>query len=228
LGPGAPEGILPDAALHRLHEKLRGARCETPVWDALLPRLSRPLPVPVALDLLARRVAFDSLGHSRQADEVQWRLARVYEEALLTLAKEYYAGAGRSVGEFRRLMEAFGRPDPAPGWEWVLESLALLRASSPEKAGLLLEGIAASPHHEELLRSVRVTEWEEAASGEGLGPAEAEELFGAGEPRVWRALARNPRTPESVLRRLTALRGVKLAAVIRDAASHTLRRGLRA
>ncbi|MBV9865630.1 MAG: hypothetical protein JO316_09790 [Abitibacteriaceae bacterium] len=95
---------IPAPLIEQLHEKLRGLRCEAYIWDALLFHLGTPLPPHVAHDLMDRDIAVSTLGHTRQLDEVQWRLASLVDEALLTLFWALYSDPKYELAELEKLL----------------------------------------------------------------------------------------------------------------------------
>lgn len=222
---GRVAGAASAEALRRLHAKLRGTPAEQRVWAAVIGELTHPLPDDVADDLIDREVAIDQLGHSRQSDLVQWRLAEFYDEALLTLGKELYARHERGLEEFQSVLDT-GRTGRA-NYPWLLESLADLRASSPEKEQAYLRALEDHPDREWALRTRRVRALENQAHDETVTPEQAEALHATGEPEVWLALAGNPATPTHILEQLAGVAGVKRAKQIRTLARERLghRRG---
>lgn len=220
-------GVVPEETLRALHRKLRGSACEDMLWGAVVSQLAHPLPDDVADDLIDREVALTALGHSRQSDAIQWRLAPFYPEALLTISQELYRDPARSPAEFRAMLDRFAPRREYGGSEWMLRNLLLGGgASSPEKERALVETILAHPYGE-LHRIVELRRLEERAADETLSREEIEALYATNEPTVWRALAANPSTPTALLQALSEVRTIDHAARIRHLARSTLRSGSR-
>ncbi|HEX8834027.1 MAG TPA: hypothetical protein VF719_07485 [Abditibacteriaceae bacterium] len=118
--------------LGKLHLKIRSQKCETKIWDAIISRISGPLPTSAAHDLIDRDIIVDQLGHTRQDDEVQWRLGSLVDEALLTLVWDFFTNPIYEVAELQKLLSQH------PNHLWLLdkwEHWALLSSSvrEPEK-----------------------------------------------------------------------------------------------
>ena len=90
--------------LEKLHLKIRNQRCETEIWDAIVFHISGPLPMHIAHDLIDRDIVVTQLGHTRQNDEIQWRLASLVDEALLTLFRDLYTNPDSKVEELQKLL----------------------------------------------------------------------------------------------------------------------------
>jgi hypothetical protein len=191
---------LPDGLLDQLAVKLRGSSAESPIWGAVIVHLGQPLPPAIATDLLERRIAFDTLGHSRQVDEVQWKLAEVYPEALLTLAIDRYTLSQYSLADLQAVLTSFRDND---AYRSVLALLAeLYEASSPEKEQAYLAAVAQHPDAERLLSAYRLHQREVQARSTSLTPEQAQELLLTGIPGILERLASNPQTPEELLHQL--------------------------
>ncbi len=191
---------VPDELLDQLATKIRGTTTEGAIWAAIIVHLGRPLPPPIAYDLLERRIAFDILGHSRQVDEIQWKLAEVHDEALLTLAIDLYTLPQYSLAAMQTVLTKF-RDNWA--YRWMLDTLAhLYEASSPEKEQAYLAAATAHPDAERLLSAHHLKQQQLQARSATLTPELAEALFLTGIPSVLERLASNPQTPEAVLRKL--------------------------
>jgi hypothetical protein len=119
--------------IESLHKKLRNETCESGIWEALLRFLGDPLPSTVAHDLIDREIAVLDMGHTRQCDEIQWRLSELVEEALLTLIMERYVDERYDQESF---LEVFN-PHSAHGE--VLEMLSFHIASCREKEEIFLD-----------------------------------------------------------------------------------------
>ncbi len=137
-----------DALLHQLHTKLHRRRCETAIWAEVILRLRQPLPSEIAHELLDR-LAYHldhAMQHSRQNDDVQWRLATRGREALLTLAVERYALPDFSVADLDEVLTKY------PHSHWMLDTLAHWHASSLEKEQAWLRVATQHPDRESFLR----------------------------------------------------------------------------
>lgn len=214
-------GHLPEEALRRLHAAIRGSVCETPLWGAVLLELAHPLPDEVVGDLIDRGVATYALGHTRQSDPVQWRLAGLSDNALVTLGVDLYTDPDYATSEFGTLLQRFGNP-PHTGYTWLLDTLVRRDPSSPEKEQLLREAVDSHPDREKLQHLMEVRRHEAQARDESLGADELQTLYATAEPDVWRALAGNPNTPRETLLRLSEAAHVKRAKEIRALARANL------
>lgn len=206
---------LPDEIFHALHRRLYGHLCEDLLWAAILCNIGRPLPVSIAHDLLDRELALSSIGHSRQADEVQWRMAAFYSEALLTLAREFYTSADRTFAEFQDLLRQF--PDDV----WMLTSLSLESASSSEKETYLFHHIRQLPNADEILEPYNHRIQEQQAR-QTEDQAEIQQLFQTGEAHILLGLAQNPCTTSDILQALMKMKAKPYARGIRGNAKKTL------
>ncbi len=101
--------------LQELHRKIRAQECESIVWDALIFYLLEPLPPDIAHDLISRDIIVSQLGHTRQNDEVQWRLASLVDEAFLTFVWDMFTKPIYSASEFEKLLGQH------PEHLWLLE-----------------------------------------------------------------------------------------------------------
>lgn len=113
-----------------MHQKIRNHKCEAAVWDAIIFRLSAPLPTQIAHDLIDRDVIVGQLGHTRQGDEIQWRLASLIDEALLTLVWDFFTNSTYEVAQLQKLLSEH------PDHVWLLdkwEHWALLSSSVRER-----------------------------------------------------------------------------------------------
>lgn len=146
-------GEAPDALLRELHLRLRGMACEQAIWSAVVFALAHPLPDDVAHDLVDRaddlEVPIDKLGHTRQSDAVQWRLAGRVDEALLTLGVEIYADPARDAAASHGFMERAAE-QPSSAYGWLLDTLVRREPSSPEKERLLTDALERHPDRESL------------------------------------------------------------------------------
>ena len=90
--------------LEKLHLKIREQKCEVEIWHAIIFHISGPLPILIAHDLIDRDIIVSQLGHTRQEGEIQWRLASLVDEALLTLFRDLYTNPNSKVEELRKLL----------------------------------------------------------------------------------------------------------------------------
>lgn len=203
-------GEAPDRLLRDLHRRLRGTACEQSIWGAVVFELAHPLPDDVAHDLVDRaddlELLLEKIGHTRQSDAVQWRLAGRVDEALLTLGVEIYADPARDAAAFRGFMERAAE-QPSRAYGWLLDTLVRREPSSPEKERLLADALERHPDRESLRALLEETRLLTRARDPALDAGEAEALFATGEPGVLRALAGNPGTPTGMLERLHATGG---------------------
>lgn len=211
-----------DETLLELNHKVRNCPCEEPIWEAILWHIEHPLPTEVAHDLVDRKIAITLLGHTMQNEEIKWRLAPLVDEALLTLAKEFYMNPERSVEELQSVLRQY------PDHQWMLSSLAHCYSSSIEKRAVFIEVVKQRPDADALLRILPV---------ESMSPSkrratcisipivhQLESLYGTRVPEEILAIASNPQTPYEILEELVQLRGVALSRRIRIAADQNLRR----
>lgn len=215
------------STLLELHQKLRGQKCETKFWVLMLVHLDHALPDEIALDLIGRH-SFDNriisaLGHSRQSDEVMWKLAPLVDEALLTLAKSFYTDADRTLGELETALRQF------PEHEWMLESLGHCAASSLEKRDAYEKAIEYRPEREKWLgMNPKIQPTPQHVSYFDLNrlaeTARISALYGESNALNLLDIARDDQTPDVILRELEELRSFPGAMQIRAVARHTLRR----
>ncbi|RYX84411.1 hypothetical protein EON83_09790 [bacterium] len=92
------------SVLHQLHQKVRGQECEFWAWGTVIFPIRDPLPPAIAHDLIDRDIIVSQLGHTRQLDEVQWRLASLVDEALLTFAWDMFNKPTYSAAELEKLL----------------------------------------------------------------------------------------------------------------------------
>ncbi len=213
-------GEVTAKSLIALHETLRGTVCEDPIWDVIIGELAHPLPDGIANDLIDRGVAIDMLGHSRQSEPVQWRLASFYPEALLTLGTELYTDPKRDVSEFRALIDTL--LDAHPGRDWLLGTLLRRDPSSPEKEQVLVEALDRYPDSPDVRRMREVRPLLLSARKPAITSEEAQALLATREPEVLEQLAANPATPGEVVRAMTTTKGIRNASHIRALALSNL------
>jgi hypothetical protein len=198
---------VPDGLLDQLAAKLRGTGAEGAIWAAVIVNLGQLLPPAIAYDLLDRRIALDILGHSRQVDEVQWKLAELYDEALLTLAIDQYTLPQYSRADLESVFANFRENS---GYRWMMAVLAhQYEASSPEKEQAYVAAATDHPEAEWLLAAHRFHQREVQARGASLTPEQAQELFLTSIPGILERLASNPRTPEELLHKLMTLQATR-------------------
>ncbi len=124
------------ATLRRLQLAIRGHKHEDAIWTSVLWYLSDPLPVTLARDLIDRGVAIPMMSHTRQHDEVQWRLATIHENALHTLVCERYIEPRFTVEQFATMLEIYSRRD-----DGLLAILLCYQTQSPEKEAVFVDVI---------------------------------------------------------------------------------------
>jgi hypothetical protein len=73
------------------------------------------VPTHVAHDLIDRKVIVSQLGHTRQNEEIQWRLASLVDEALLTLVYDLFTDPKYTASELEKLLARH------PEHFWLLE-----------------------------------------------------------------------------------------------------------
>jgi hypothetical protein len=212
--------------LESLGAKIRGLQCEPNIWWGLLAVVYHPLPDKVAHDLIDRDINVEFLGHTRQSNAVQWRLADLVDEALLTIAKEIYNSEAHGADELRAVLEKY------PDHKWMLSSLAHSAASCPQKSALLEEFLmrhADAEHLMEIKRIVgdtreRITtnymrNWPEVSTALSLG-----QLPGFhGTPEDLKSLASSAETPIEILEELMHIAKSPMAREIRRRANLNLR-----
>ncbi len=206
--------------LLELHQKLRGQKCEQWIWMGLLRSLDHALPDEIALDLIQRSIAISMLGHSKQGDEVMWKLAPLVDEALLTIAKRAYYDPNRSLEEFETILTQF------PTHEWMLDSLSHCSASSLEKRRAFEESIESHPKRDILLATNPVIDTNQSDfSPFDLSrlsqPERLRALYGLYGSVFLADIARDDATPDEILHELEEFPGSR---EVRFNARHTLRR----
>ncbi|HEX9996004.1 MAG TPA: hypothetical protein VGB45_02590 [Abditibacterium sp.] len=210
--------------LLELHQKLRGQRCESNLWSVILEKLDHALPDEIGFDFLERFEPRDylisMLGHSRQSDEVMWKLARLVDEALLTLAKDFYCSSNRSLSKVEEVLRRF------PDHHWMLESLAHCHASSLEKRRAYEKAIESHPEREKWLSirpeidpNQRRTSYYDLSNSTDFERMRT--LYCGYNPEKLADVARDDNTPDEVLRELENLPGSR---EVRFNARHNLRR----
>jgi hypothetical protein len=184
------------------------------LWQSLV---SRPdIPDEVLRELLDVGLFIDELGHRAGP---KWLLEKLadqfkYPEAILTLVKVAYTNREESPEQFELMLSRFGKNCP-----WIMESLAYAVPSCPDKRIAYIGHLGAD--QDDLRRISEMTE-AEARAKKTIDLAEIERLFAIQEPRVLRALADNPSTPDNLLKILITHRGQPLSRVIRSLASSNL------
>lgn len=134
-GYTAHSSHVSEAVIQRLHEKIRGQRCENAIWDAILWYLAHSLPIAIAHDLIDRAISTVMMGTTRQVDEVQWRLATFSEDALYTLIRERYVEQRYSVIQFEAILEQYAYTIHSDS---ILYMLSFYETPSPDKKAALL------------------------------------------------------------------------------------------
>lgn len=140
-----------------------------------------------------------------------------YPEAVLTIAKRYFASPEVSDSDFATFLVSHEEN------EWMLNSLSYLDPSSPEKQNRLVDSLRRHPtaydYYIELQRGLQ----RERRARDSANLEELQMLFDTNDPAALRGLAANPRTAREMLENLLLVQGVKGAKEIRRLASDTLR-----
>ena len=229
--------------LEELHKKIRGCLCEVEVWEAILFQLRHPLPAHIAHDLIDRDSNVLTLGHTRQDDEVQWRLASLVDEALLTLARDFYTNPDYDVTELQKLLDLY------PHHGWLLRSWPHWGNSSREKKIVFHKRAWEHPERpdslpspeqywdrladrereerEEQLRVEREAEERrlelERIAKDMLNSEEIQFILSVQEPEMLLALAGNPQISVHWIQKLINCHYVKGARQIREAAEENIK-----
>ncbi len=174
-------------------------------------------PEEALLRLCEQGLYLDDLGHRQGPRSLLEMLAARYHypEAVLTLGKQIYVSAVESAATLHDFLRQ--QLDQS----WLFESLARETASSPEKEQVFLQ-IAEELPVWEAVRDVHARHQEELQAASAVDVADIERLYQLRQPSVLRALARNPHTPESILKELCKTKDLKYAREIRNAAAETL------
>lgn len=169
------------------------------------------------LRLCEQGLYLDDLGHRQGPRSLLEMLAFRYHypEAVLTLGKQIYVSATESTSTLNDFLRQ------QLGQNWLFESLARETASSPEKEEAFRHLAQQLPVWE-VVRDVYAQRREELRAASAVDAEEIERLFHLRQPGILRALARNPHTPESILKDLCAAKDLKFAREIRNAAAATL------
>jgi hypothetical protein len=158
----------------------------------------------------------DELGHRTGPRWLVERMAEQfkYPEAILTLFNAAYTNPEEPCEQFESLLDRFKGEFP-----WIMNSLAYLLPSCKEKKEVFMRRLRAD---QDELRHLCETTEAEARAKETTDPAEIEQLLALQEPRVLRALADNPSTPDNILKTLVEYHGGPLSRVIRSLAINNL------
>jgi hypothetical protein len=180
-------------------------------------------PEEALLRLCEQGLYLDDLGHRQGPRSLLEMLAFRYHypEAVLTLGKQIYANPAESASVLHDFLRR--QLDQS----WLFESLAGATASSPEKEQVFLDVARQLPVWERV-RDVYAQRQDESRAAAAVDAAEIERLYHLRQPSILRGLARNPHTPESILKELCAAKGHKFAREIRNAAAATLSQRSRA
>jgi len=127
-----------DDVLYKLHEKIRNCSCENSIWESTVYFLVHPLPAKIAHDLIDRLIATVGMAHTRQVDEIQWRLATFLKEALNPLISERYEDERFSDDQFRKILKTYKYNNE---YESILYMLESRLASSDEKEAIYLAAV---------------------------------------------------------------------------------------
>jgi hypothetical protein len=185
--------------------------------------LTHAIPDEIAHDLINRDMTIGMLGHTRQSDEVMWRLVPLMPEALLTMGVDIYVRPQHSAEELQSLLERF------PHHEWLMSRLAHCVPDVPEKREILEPFLQQQEKAEWLLDIMplfsRLAWHAPQSSQEHQAPAPEQliELYGTRDGEKLLALTKDATTPDEILEELKTLRGVPHAARIRQVADLQLR-----
>jgi hypothetical protein len=162
----------------------------------------------------------DELGHQQGPPQLLRFLAERYdyEEAILTLAKSYYADPKTSPADFQAFIVRHAES------EWMLKSLAHMVNVDSKKTEALFSVIRNQPRVLEYCVEVERQRQNERHAQETESTELMEELFASREPMALRGLANNPRTPPTLLHQLAQVAGIKHAREIRIRAQEALHR----
>lgn len=190
--------------------------------DLRLFALRDDTPDDILFELYERGICLTELAHRKGPRRLLERIAKEtrYPEAIITVAIELYTCDQESAEVFQRFLAEHA------DCYWMLESLAHQLGSSGEKTTAFREVASGHTDSERLLKRIQVIEWERQAMVE-MRIGELHRLFETREPKVWRSLARNPKSPPEILERLAEAKGIPLAREIRNEAKRTLARVLR-
>jgi hypothetical protein len=176
-------------------------------------------PEDLLLELCERGEYLNELGHRTSPQTLVEKMASKYRypEAVVTLGKRYYTDPAVPESTFRQfLTEHSDLP-------WLFESLAR-ETADPESKEQALTAVAGRLPVKGAVQSLMSERDQERRATRTADLAEIGQLYQLGEPRVWRALAANPKTPEAVVRELLAVKGTKYAREIRARAAENLSR----
>ncbi|MBM4094658.1 MAG: hypothetical protein FJ276_35410 [Planctomycetes bacterium] len=186
-------------------------------WLLTHPSLTRGVMTQI---LAANPAMLRDLGHQSGPRKLLDFLAEEhrYPEAVLTIAKDLYTSPDASTADFRAFLANHADD------EWMLKSLAHLAASAPEKEQELIAVLQDHAGAYDYFIGIRRGQQREKRALEATSETTMRELFETGDPAALRGLARNPLTPELMLRDLVRTEGIKGAREIRRLASQSLRR----
>lgn len=209
---------LTEESLSEIYKAVKHSNYEEAVWKGLVFIYNKPLPGPIIMDLIDRRIAINELGHTKQEHEAMWKLAEMVDEALLTLAIDIYTQRSFGLEETERLLNKFY------DHTWMLETLIRREPSSPAKRTRLEAALPKNKNSADLQRLLTVVDQVKLAVREDLTTDEYVGLLQTNEPQVWLALSRNPSMPVDMLQTFLKVKDIKHARRIRSSASETLRR----
>lgn len=190
---------------------------DLPGWLIKHPALSEPDMVALIEEGAVDR---EQLGHWPGPVRLLLVLADhfCYDEAILTIGKQYYTDPGVSTDEF---LSFFKRHQDN---RWLLESLAREDASSHQKHLIYSETLTKYPDIQNNVINIRLSRQRQNEASAATLESEIRKLYETGDFAVMRALAANPHTPTDLLRCMESLHGVKFAREIRNRARDTLAR----
>jgi hypothetical protein len=175
------------------------------------------------LRLCEQGLYLDDLGHRQGPRSLLEMLAFRYHypEAVLTLGKQIYSDAAEPASVLHEFLRQ------QLDQNWLFESLARETASSPEKEQVFIHVAQQLPVWE-VVKDVLALRREESRATSAVDAADIERMYHLRQPSILRALARNPHTPESILKELCTVKEIKHAREIRNAAVATLSQRCRA
>lgn len=160
------------------------------------------------------------LGHQSGPPKLLHFLAEKYRypEAILTIANNLYTSPDASTADFQAFLAKHADN------EWMLKSLAHLRASTAKKEEELIAVLKSHTAAYDYFIGVQRSLQKQKCALEATSSETIRELFDSGDPAAFRGLALNPLTPEPILRDLAQTQGIKGAREIRELANRALRR----
>ncbi len=212
------EKYLSDTRLmHKLTERLDGEDNREELWEKLLLHIDTS-----AFDdrcfnyFYENGLCLCTLAHLPLEDKYLKKLAAVYEEAYIRLAKRYYAGYKYSVSDLAGLLKDCK-------FESVFENLFTFEKCITPKGIMLHKIIENSPLLSPGLKDIsrRIHKAKMLMCTEDVHIIE--EYFNKNDYIYMMAISRNPFAPKEILTALTQVSNVKYAAHIREQSRETLK-----